>query len=404
MKANKTKSGSHNTHARYSASGADTWVPCTKSVSFVEKLRAEGLVPQRSMAGDAARIGTLAHDYAQFLLETELDRDPKFMAMPDELVDDTLALRGYVDRCLDTVGENDVVIVEHKAYLFYLPTETGTSDWVTIHRNKKGKVKGLTVRDLKWGQGPYTMKLRSYNNRQLAIYSLSTIHDLVRDGDMKMDYNLPIIMELDKPRVSGDAGTWELTLGELVEFCDHIRESSDIIKADKETKFAPSTDACYFCNGRTHCPAKAATPLVFVPADMDMKPVSLEACVQLYLMIPQLKDVMKVATDRLMEHQESTGKAPEGTKLVPGATRRAYMSPEVAIDFFEDKGLSEDDYLKPPAPRALIPMGQMEKVFRGDDKKDFQDILTKNQSPPKLVADSDPRPDALTNLDELFDL
>ena len=273
---NLAVSGSHNAHARFSPSSSHQWVHCTASMPFIEANR------HRIKADDSSvwsQEGTTAHDYAANVLLRKITIDD----VPHPFRD---PVRTYVDHCISVTPEGTSYLVEARIPLFYDPSNYGTCDFAIV-------TDGLVhVEDLKYGAGCLVPVV---GNSQLAIYALSLIEAYDDLYDFSDDTAVRIGIRQPRHRDAHTAETWELTLSELREFCDPVRQAHDTGRAavhktvealpcgtrdvapEEILEVAPwvvfhpqegDDGACRWCKAKAFCPErrKAALSELSIPA------------------------------------------------------------------------------------------------------------------------------------------
>lgn len=385
------KSGSHNYHASESASGADRWATCTASSAFIAKLRADGVLPEKDGSSIYAEEGTRAHDFA----EAWLSRYLKGLDTPD-LPEEFSELQSYLDTCIELSYEGHAY-VEEIVPLWYSPGETGTCDFLVYHDDES-----VSSRDLKWGQGDYTAKIRNKNNRQLAIYTYSAlINNAIIDGVIEgpentsaLD-NLIINMAIEKPRVTHTEPPWVLPFAELREFVRHIEFAKQRID-EGDVEFKPSSEACRWCPAKMHCKARMTQVVEVLPVDMDNASLNDSQRVMFFKLIPQINKLIKDVVADL----ESRPTAPPGLKYKAGKKTRCYRDVE-EVGKWLTKVIGYDEAFEVAEPK-LISMTAAEKKLTTSQKKDFQKLLTMTAAKPKLVSEDDVSPAVKTLKEDMF--
>ena len=375
-------SGSHNAHARLAPSASKQWTKCTASLAYIEANRHR--VPEDT-GSRYAEEGTKAHDYAAAVLTGKMapseipdgaeSRDPDF---PDS--DFRTPVTAYVEHCLALVPEGKKPEVEVSVPLFYQPEQSGTCDFAMVAQDR------VVVRDYKHGVG---VLVRSEENTQLAIYTLS----LVRDYDLLYNFgpDTGIDMAVFQPRhhEGAEQAPWVTTLADLEAFCkdieyraiqartavDRVQEklncggrdftAKEILEAAPGAKFAPGEgddSPCRWCDARGFCDARAAhciepmapfvrDPVEFIsamPSEDDPEgatpeerllttldgPLSDETLVGFYRSWGRLKAFFSDVADYLAQRAEE-GRPAQGTKLVLGREGNREWADEDAAETFD---------------------------------------------------------------------
>jgi hypothetical protein len=409
--SNKQKSGSHNKHARYSASGAFRWVWCTGSIFLTEKLIREGKIP-RYTTSEAADRGTQLHDFADWILHQELFSSTKSKPTLDKVTDEeTLHIEEtYVANCIELAKQCSRVFIETEATLFYgRQGETGTLDFAAIKTNDEGKITRLYVRDLKAGQGRYTYDVTSYRNFQMAIYAMSLIEQLAFEEGLTFSDDCVVDMMIDKPFVDVDDKPWELTLIELQEFLEEVVKAAEDIE-NNIVRFAPSAKVCMFCPAYDHCFARHTEPVKPFIVPQDIEVLTDEQKLKIYNALPLFKKLAKDIEDYFNEFLDRNGNPtkplPDGLEIKRGGVRRCY--PQSGSEAHNELvGLLESE-LGAAAfePRQLIAMTNAEKQLKGAKKKRFKKLLTSYQLPAKMVPSKPDTPEAerFSALNDVFNM
>lgn len=487
----ETLSGSSNTHARLAPSSSKSWTRCTRSISYIEenkdrilpikiaevmrltpylqsipeeevfahewfaitvvKLLQKGVYKMdelteaqvsaiyKTAGSEAAREGTRAHEFSAAILLGQ-------KTLEDIPSDFRPHVKLYVDYCNGrSQGER---FVESKVPLFYSenPEDTGTCDFCVISDER------IDVIDLKYGAG---MLVEAHENEQLAIYALSFVEDNAAFYDF--DPSIKVAMTICQPRhrEAGDFKTWEITLKELRDFCRDIHEAAIQIRVNNPLviKFAPSADACQWCDAKKFCAARAAsltecmaTPdasgFDFISALPDLSKEDEKAPVATRLESRTMTPVeigeedlaggdelLELTDERLMRiwnrskglraflddieeyinDRALTGDTFDGeVKLVQGREgNRAWVDEDAVDAFLKGQKLVQDERynykLKSPAQIEVLLKDKLAKTTR--TKNLFESHITRSQG--KLVAApvSDKRPAVLmtTGFEEIDD-
>ena len=177
-------------------SASARWTTCTASPQFIvdnwEKLS--------DSSSSFADEGTAAHSVASALL---LKRP-----VPDDTPVDMLAhATHYRDFVMKDFTEGDLLEVETKLPLFYLPSRNGVVDAAVMAPNR------VSISDLKYGVG---VGVEAKDNTQLAIYAESLIQrwEMISTFDKDMPVDLSIYQPRDRNNPE-PVRTWPLTRGDL---------------------------------------------------------------------------------------------------------------------------------------------------------------------------------------------
>jgi len=460
------KSGSHNDHARLSPSGSKTWTTCTQAPFFVEanqdilmkvyvgrvnrlapylksipqeelkaheieameiaeavadrRLRTEDFTPEqgkaikRTESSKAAREGTRAHDFAAAILagEKTVEGIPEAFRQP---------VGDYVERCLAKVPTGEKPMIEVESLLFYDPKGTGTSDFAIVTDDL------VIVRDLKYGQG---ILVDAADNTQTAIYALSLM-EMFADI-YSFHPATKVILDIDQPRhhEAADAKSWEITYADLQTFCRDIHYSAIQIQERRGLRFAPSKDACQWCDGKyagckayedwssegSDLPDMNFDELVKLMPDLDraeskkpadekfelmlgkmgLEPVPHERRVSWYRNMDRIISFLKT-NEEALELELLGGAEIEGLGLVMGREgNRAWANEEAADAYLKQKLKMDERYtmkLKSPTQIEAI-LGDKLKATR--TKNTFQALVTRS-SPKRVIALADDKRAAVTS-------
>lgn len=242
-----------------SPSGASRWLNCTASPGFIADN--SHLIPKEE-APEYTTDGIKAHQLAaEWLLLGKVKADD----FPDiEMLRFTSAYATFVKSSID---ERDVLEVENKVDLFYMPGRHGYVDAAILHNQR------VVVIDLKYGEG---ISVNAFENSQLAIYARSLIEE--RRGQFDFNVSTEVQIAIYQPRVfrGEKISWWKITLGELIHFTDRIAGTAKLIQDERENhdgaellgmdhnpadyglEFFPDDDICRFCPASAFCTAKAS--------------------------------------------------------------------------------------------------------------------------------------------------
>ena len=458
----ETKSGSHNTHARLAPSGWKTWFPCTMAPSYCEanaerifktyvgrvnrlapylltftdelgehEVRAmkiaadlrdgkrtyESLTQQdrddikATESSEAAREGTRAHDFGAAILAGEKTVED----IPEDFREH---VGGYVEFCQALSEGADEVVIEGELPLFYQEGSTCTMDYGVIVSSEL--VRGV---DLKYGRGVH---VNPVENIQFATYGMS----MIRYYEFFHDFGPDTVIELYayQPRHrDADNKPWVLTLADLEAFCREIQERADFVTAGEGLSFAPSRDACMFCDAKGFCAAKEKAdleplkPFMGDPAamidalpDLDDEEKALPARERMELSLERagygesVTDEFLVAwfktwklrsehyhdvTEYLSDLAHSGNPAP-GTKLVLGKLgNRAWKDEKAADTFLAGQKVPVAERYK----KVLKSPAQAEKLIKARLKANtrtanrFEELIKRSDAKPVLALEEDKR-------------
>ncbi|MGA0207533.1 MAG: DUF2800 domain-containing protein [Ilumatobacteraceae bacterium] len=373
-----------------SPSAAGRWMTCTASPQYlVDNADRLDTAPR-----DYTDEGTVAHDWAaRILLDEAVVSD-----IPDEEMREHVA--GYVEYCDYLRSGSDVVGVEEKLPLFYMPERNGIIDFWVL------KDRGLRIVDFKYGAG---VEVDVEDNPQLLIYALSALATLDADAN-------EVTLTIYQPRCGDEPIR---TVKYAVESLEEFREDVLAVVADIDAgrvEFAPSENACRFCPAAAFCSAKTDEHLAMLPDFEPVEPVQLpdpEAMTddQLAVFVRNERLFRKWLTtvDEYVLRRMEEGRAIQGLKLVEGRQGNRKWRDEAAAEKLLKPKLKQDTYIK-----KVISPAQAEKLLKGQDlstryKSRFESLVGRAPGKPVVVVDDDKRValapvvDVLPDLDNLLD-
>lgn len=398
-------SSSPSKHSPLSPSGSKTWLSCTASIGFIAKNRDR--LPAGETSSRYADEGTEAHLYAsQLLLGKKNVPVPKSTEMVACIRD------GYVPHILDRQKRIGAKLrVEHNCKLFYDSEQFGTCDAPLLG------AKAAEFWDLKYGAG---ISVEAKFNSQLAIYAESTLQELWP----KCPDETPLVLGIYQPRAQDNrfVRKWELTRGQLAEFCERIEETAlDIMVDPNNQKFVPEADTtCRFCPAKPICTAYAVHLLEDVPVkELKLVESRLSLPIPSELTSNQLIRFVRVKGDLLkwIESIEEylvpllrSGKLKTDLlKLVASKTNREWTDDKKAEELLGE--LLDADEVRPPrivSPSAAQKLLASLKIKPTESFiKKLGKLVTKPEGHPVLALKEDPRPpldsDAASDFDVISD-
>jgi len=195
---------------------------------------------QESGPSEAAKEGTEFHKLVEMLI-TEIAGNPALWGVLPEGEMLTLAVK----TAEHWMWRLDDIESETRVPLFYQPDRNCIIDCHGII-NIEDEERTLAVIDFKYGQG---VRVEAEHNLQLAIYARSLL-------DLKTTFKANSLeLYIDQPRLGG-RDWWSLTVDELYEFTEPIRDTAKKILAGEDLKYEPSEETCQFCPIKANCPAR----------------------------------------------------------------------------------------------------------------------------------------------------
>lgn len=258
-------------HSRLSPSDASRWMNCAGAINRVAKL---GIVDQRT--SKAAAEGTAMHVIREFCLHLgfeasdfigqKISADGFTFEMTEEFAE---FLQPGIDRCLELSPIDATTGVELRADITpwlglddHGRPQGGTIDYFVIS-SKKVYLEEWVLSDLKFGVGIPVSPVR---NKQQMLYALGLINSFPH---LKPPKRVRII--IDQPRNAGGGGEWVVSLDELKEFGETVKERAEATR-DPNAPCTPSADACLWCplsRMDNACPEYEAWNLDFLGLDFD---------------------------------------------------------------------------------------------------------------------------------------
>lgn len=403
-------------HAILSASDADRWIHCPRSVRLTQSFQDSGSAE--------AEEGTVAHALAEMNLRFEyegpdLGDDHEY----NQLLKHPLynkAMADYVREFENVVHEQYAEAVNafkemhpsHRKYLKsigvkgpliflearvdtsdYIPEGFGTSDVVIIGGDK------LFITDLKYGKGK---PVSAIDNPQLKAYGLGALKSFKK----YMDFVQDVILTIVQPRLHDRSST-------TIRSTDLQRWGKTVLRPAANKAYCGQGDLsagswCQWCPIKDVCKTRAGTLL----AGVDFTPEEWLTPSEVAEIVNKGSEV-KQWIDKVEKHAlklAMNGVKVDGYKVVQGRSgKRTVSDPEaLAIDLQFD-GYNEEDIYKPPQMKGI---GDLEKTLGLEAFSDLVDpYLTQAKGQPKLAKESDKRPEwksfdaseAFDDLDEDFD-
>ncbi len=367
-------------HALLSASGAHRWLVCPPSARLEEQFP--------DTTSEAAKEGTLAHELAELKLRhyfhtVDFGKRKYTMAVnrlkKQELWKDEMD--GYTEEYLDYVKAAALgfismpsVAIEKKIDLgAYIPEGFGTADCILVGGGT------IHVIDFKYGKG---VPVSAEMNPQMMLYALGAYEAY------RLLYPVDTLkFSIVQPRVAEGISSWKLTLGELLEFGQYVKQRAALaIKGEGD--FAPSENTCRFCRAKAKCRARAEENVRLAFFTDKKPPLITNEEVGQYL--TQGEDIAKWLKD-LQEYalgQCLAGKEVPGWKAVEGRSVRDWTDMDAAFEALEANGIEEALLWE----RKPLTLAQVEKTV---GKKDFAafvgSYVVKKPGKPTLVKGNDKR-------------
>lgn len=399
-----------NEHAILSASDADRWIHCPRSVRLTEAYQDSGSAE--------AEEGTIAHALAELNLRHEYEgldttneleyeellKHPLYnKAMADyvrefenvvyeqyaEAVNAYEAMRGSHRKYLKSIGvTGPLIFFEARVDTSdYVPEGFGTSDVVIIGGDK------LFITDLKYGKGK---PVSAVDNPQLKTYALGALKTYKKYMDFVQDVALTIV----QPRLHDRTST-------TIRSTDLQRWGKTVLRPAANKAYCGQGDLaagswCQWCPIKDVCRTRAETLLEGVDYTPEewLSPEEIAKIVDKGSEVKQWIDkVEKYALSLAIQ-----GVHIDGYKVVQGrAGKRTVRDPEALAIDLSFEGYADEDIYKKPQMKGI---GDLEKLL---GLQAFSDMvgpyLTQAEGSPKLAKETDKRPEwKAFDASEMFDV
>lgn len=424
------------THSRFSPSSTEREYTCPGSF-LLNEMEADRQSPDAAHGTAAHHIGELClrlnHDvvtYAGCLIAVDKRGNCRFVHEKAPLNEETelafevddemeVAVQEYVDWCRALPGDHFVEVrVEHTAWCpdedeFGMPLDPqfGTSDHVAcISGGALGYPEStIVVTDLKYGKG---VKVFAVENKQAIKYALGAWKEYNWLYDFKH-----VVIRIAQPRLN-HFDVWELTVEELLEWGDKIKERLSLVFAP-DPPFQASEKGCKFCKAAYKC---AATPGMALYEERkrhvalqfddltgeplhDPREVSEEDLMAAYAAGPLYK-IAAEAIEKEVYRRLAAGQSAGRKKLVAAHTHRAWKDDEEARAFLRSKGLDDSKITH----KTFVSPAQAEKLLPRALWPELEAYYSQPPGKPCIVDITDPRPpyrdsavvEEFTDLDDGF--
>lgn len=379
-------------HARNAPSDAKRWIMCPGAL---KRCRDLGIVDKGSSA--AADEGTAAHWIREQCLEFGFDAFDFLGAkvlVNGVSYECDMGMVGALQPGLDRIGEFEgELFIERRLNITKWTGKTedgedqfGTLDCGVVPHGWQGDE--VVVSDLKYGRG---VPVDAVENPQQVIYSAS-LWELIKH-DFPHIKRFRII--IDQPRNSAGGGEWVITVDELLEKAQAIREAADKT-FDPNAPCTPSVEGCMWCPASKvigNCPEHDAFALELGDvreADLDDyddwdEPLPLPDVASLtparIRVIYENRAILKKFVERVEAHVADAVRHGEGElyglKMVAGKrSNRVHVDEDQSAAWLELKGYKDDQIFT----KKLITPAQLDK------------LLGRGKFPRDLVAGGEPKP------------
>lgn len=369
-------------HAPWGASGASRFIRCPGSVKMSEAYPDDETV--------FAAEGTVAHFVREMCMEfgfeledwlgSEIAQGSWVFDVDQEMVE---ALRPGIEWCEERPGLH---VNEYQVrFDRWMPGQFGTLDKGIITPDL------ITINDLKYGRG---VPVQAEGNEQLQTYALGFWDNVARHVTDAKEF----LLVIDQPRVAGGGGEWRVTLDQLLEFGEKLREAYEIGNSD-DPPLVPGEKQCRFCKAKADCAALAQWNLAQMELglnDLDAEqfhvsdahkfhPNRRAFVAKNYDLFKQWLDAVKA---RVLE-DAMHGRETPGLKVVKGRKgRRAWVDEEKARRFLNEF-LTEDVIQSEP---VLISPAVAEEKLPVEARERLGEFTSQSDGKPTLVDENDARP------------
>ncbi|EAD6939058.1 DUF2800 domain-containing protein [Listeria monocytogenes] len=370
-------------HAKLSASGSSRWLNCTPSIALEAKF------PEQKNGGVFAQEGTLAHSFAELLLQKfndevtkagyarKLNRLKKNSLYDASMIDHvevytTIVIEKFQEA--HAADKNAVLSIEQQLdYSDYARGGFGTGDAVIVGNGV------VEIIDLKYGKG---VPVSAEENSQLMLYGLGAYNAF------ELDYDLHTVrMTIVQPRLD-DVTEFEMEVSDLLDWAENVVKPAALLADAGKGELNPGP-WCKFCRARSICKARAEANLALTSYDFkDPRLLQPDEIAKVLGQVAELKSWVEDVKSFALKEAESRGIEFPGWKLVEGRSNRRYADAEMVQAMMELEGYSEEELLS----KKLISLTDMEKlVGKKQVSAILGDLIEKPAGKPTLVVETDKR-------------
>ncbi|MCQ55217.1 DUF2800 domain-containing protein [Listeria monocytogenes] len=370
-------------HAKLSASGSSRWLNCTPSIALEAKF------PEQKNGGVFAQEGTLAHSFAELLLQKfngdvakaeyarKLNRLKKNSLYDASMIDHvevytTIVIEKFQEA--HAADKNAVLSIEQQLdYSEYARGGFGTGDAVIVGNGV------VEIIDLKYGKG---VPVSAKENSQLMLYGLGAYNAF------ELDYDLHTVrMTIVQPRLD-DVTEFEMEVSDLLDWAENVVKPAALLADAGKGELNPGP-WCKFCRARSICKARAEANLALTSYDFkDPRLLQPDEIAKVLGQVAELKSWVEDVKSFALKEAESRGIEFPGWKLVEGRSNRRYADAEMVQAMMELEGYSEEELLS----KKLISLTDMEKlVGKKQVSAILGDLIEKPAGKPTLVVETDKR-------------
>ena len=377
-------------HALLSPSGSHRWMHCTPSARLEENL------PESTSS--AAEEGTVAHELAEYALETYLKGE--YTPLLDDLpTPKHIAANQYYSPEMDKYVTDyvcyvcDIYELEEKAEMSierkfdltaYVPECFGSCDCDIVGE------KVLNIIDLKYGKG---VQVDAKDNSQLMMYALGVLRTLSPKRQAEIE---TVRMHIAQVRL-GNYSVFEMTARDLTHWGIHV------LRPTAEKAFAGQGETvvgshCKFCKFKAQCRAQRDALIGDFETHGETKALTLDEIGDVLSKADMFTDWLSSVKAHAMA-EALAGKTVKGWKLVEGRSNRVITDEAKAVEILVGMGYTEEELKN----HKLKGIGDLEnKVGKKALEISLGDILVKPKGAPTLALESDKR-EAIQPTIDMFD-
>lgn len=396
-------------HALLSASGSSRWLNCTPSARLEDEFE--------ETTSDADAEGTLAHEYAELMLQkhykridAETFKKGKIRVLTSEHYYDGMLepVMVYVDyvktrfKAAKRRNKQALLLIEERVDLTdYVPDGFGSCDTVIVSDGI------MDVIDLKFGKG---IQVESEDNTQLMLYALGALvkYELLFDIHT-------VQMTIVQPRLD-HISTTKMNVGDLLAWGETVVKPKAAIAFKGEGDFC-SGSWCRWCKFAPTCRAladanMAITKLDFEPDDDIAQKLEKADIYTLLDRSRKLSDHEMIAVlekaDVLVKWAASIkeymlkealkGHRWKGYKLVAGRSNRKWTDADKVKNVLFDNNFEPNEILTAP---KMMGIPDIEKLLgKNDFNEKIAQYVIKPEGAPTLVPEADKRTE-LNSIEQL---
>jgi hypothetical protein len=390
-------------HSPVGASGAYRWLACPASVKLA------GQCPPQE-ASSFAQEGTLAHEYAELLLQKSIDdMAPDLLTsshsslelkefLEENNIDSEMKenIQIYVDYILSLLEDPESkdflsrykVGIEAKFSLEWIHREMfGTNDCYVYDRESFN----LKVIDLKYGKGIY---VDPKYNPQLMIYALGAVHDLITQHRCRVETVDLVIVQPRKACEEGPIRSFRLKIDELTYWANNVLRPG-VLETESPNARIAAGNHCRFCPALAICPehtkkayemARSTFGAKTLPSPENLTPNDIERVLEASELFSKWSEEVRKYAYAMIE---SGRMSIPNYKLVQKRANRKWVDDKAALDLLHS--LLGDNAVT----SKVISPSQAEKLLKKLNIKDYAELINniskKESSGLTLVHKSDKR-------------